>query len=75
MMPLRTTIAATAVVALGCGGAMAAPTTGHTITGNDGERIEYFTHGNPGNPALMISPAFTGSAKLYAQKFGAALPG
>lgn len=77
MNPLRAAIATTAVtvaVAAGCTGALAAPTTGHTITGNDGERIEYFTHGNPANPSLMISPAFTGSAKLYAQRFGAALP-
>ena len=77
MTHLRTAITATAAIgsiALG-GAAMASPTTGHTITGNDGERIEYFTHGNPGDPALMISPTFTGSAKLYAQKFGAALPG
>jgi len=71
--PLR--LAAAAVIAIACTGAVGAPTTEHTITGNDGERIEYFTYGNPRNPALMISPAFTGSAKLYAEKFGAALPG
>lgn len=53
MQPLRTTLAAMAVLAVGCAGATAAPATGHTITGNDGERIEYFTHGDPANPALM----------------------
>lgn len=63
-----------AAFAMGCSVATAGPVSVHAITGNDGQRIEYFTHGDPSNPAVMISPAFTGSARLYAQRFGAALP-
>ena len=40
---------------------------------SDGAVIEFYTHGNPKSPALIISPAFTGSAKLYAEKFGKVL--
>src|SRR5207237_8098078 len=44
------------------------------LTATDGATIEYFTCGDPSSPALMLSPAFTGSALLYVEKFGAALP-
>ena len=37
---------------------------------SDGAVIEFYTYGNPKSPPLIISPAFTGSAKLYAEKFG-----
>jgi hypothetical protein len=43
-------------------------------TATDGARIEYFTHGTPSAQTVVISPAFTGSAQLYAEKFGKALP-
>ena len=49
-------------------------TTEGFLTATDGATIQYFTHGDPAAPALTISPAFTGSAKLYAERFGAALP-
>ena len=48
--------------------------TKHQSLASDGAAIEFFTHGNPKSPPLIISPAFTGSAKLYAEKFGKALP-
>lgn len=41
---------------------------------SDGAVIEYFTHGKPSSGAVLISPAFTGDAKVYAEKFGDALP-
>lgn len=44
------------------------------LIATDGATIEYFTCGDPSSPALMLSPAFTGSAHLYVEKFGAALP-
>jgi len=40
---------------------------------SDGAVIEFYTYGNPKSPPLIISPAFTGSAKLYAEKFGKVL--
>jgi pimeloyl-ACP methyl ester carboxylesterase len=56
---------------------IAAMTTGTRhgkFIAGDGATIEYFTHGDPSSPALMLSPAFTGSALLYVEKFGKALP-
>jgi pimeloyl-ACP methyl ester carboxylesterase len=49
-------------------------TTRGSFTAGDGATVEYFTHGDPASPALTISPAFTGSAKLYVDRFGPALP-
>jgi non-heme chloroperoxidase len=46
----------------------------HFATATDGAPIEYFTHGNASAQPVVISPAFTGSARLYAEKFGQALP-
>ena len=46
----------------------------HFLTATDGAIIEYFTHGNASARPVIISPAFTGSAHLYAEKFGEALP-
>lgn len=40
----------------------------------DGAVIEYFTHGTPSAHAILISPAFTGDAEVYAERFGRALP-
>lgn len=68
-------IACITAFAMACTAAAAGQVSVHAMTGNDGQRIEYFTHGDPANPALMISPAFTGSARLYAERFGRALPG
>lgn len=44
------------------------------LLASDGSKVNFFTHGNPTSPAILIAPAFTGSAKLYAEKFGQALP-
>jgi non-heme chloroperoxidase len=55
--------------------ALATGSTAGQIMASDGAPIEYYTHGDPRSPALIISPAFTGSAKLYADSFGQALPG
>lgn len=49
-------------------------TSAHQTLASDGAPIYFFTHGNSQSPALIISPALTGSAKLYAEKFGQALP-
>lgn len=46
----------------------------HFVTATDGAPIEYFTYGNASAQPVVISPAFTGSARLYAEKFGQALP-
>lgn len=40
----------------------------------DGAVIEYFTHGTPSGSAILISPAFTGDAGVYAERLGEALP-
>ena len=45
-----------------------------SLTATDGMRVEYFTHGAPSSPALIISPALSGSALAYARDFGEALP-
>ena len=37
---------------------------------SDGARVQYFTCGDVDDPAILISPAFTGSAELYANEFG-----
>ena len=61
MRRLRTACgAALAAVVITCSAAAAAPTTGHWITGNDGERIEYFTHGDPANPSLILTESGIG---------------
>ena len=46
----------------------------HFATATDGAPIEYFTHGTPSAQTVIVSPAFTGSAQMYAEKFGKALP-
>ena len=46
-----------------------------SFTATDGATVEYFTHGDPAALAFLVSPAFTGSARLYAERFGHALPG
>ena len=46
----------------------------HFLTATDGAVIEYFTHGSASARPVIISPAFTGSARLYAERFGQALP-
>lgn len=57
------------------GGGMADNGVRHgTFRASDGAIIEYFTHGTPSAKAILISPAFTGDAELYAEKFGEALP-
>ncbi|MGI9187078.1 MAG: alpha/beta fold hydrolase [Gaiellales bacterium] len=54
--------------------ASAADTHMGTTIASDGARIQYFEHGPADAPALLVSPAFTGSARLYADRFGSALP-
>ncbi|MCY2978801.1 MAG: alpha/beta hydrolase [Planctomycetota bacterium] len=44
-----------------------------SFTASDGMRVEYFTHGSPNSPVLLISPALSGSAAAYAHDFGAGL--
>ena len=50
-----------------------------SFTATDGMRVEYFTHGSPSSPALVVSPAcqpaLSGSAEAYAHDFGVGLPG
>jgi non-heme chloroperoxidase len=48
------------------------PTKG-SFRASDGARVEYFELGNKDKPTVLISPAFTGSAELYVEKFGSAL--
>lgn len=45
-----------------------------TFRAGDGAVIEYFTHGTPSGSAILISPAFTGDAEVYAERFGEAMP-
>lgn len=71
---ITTALCAVAVVAPAAPAALGVGTTRGTITATDGEQIEFFTHGNPVSPSLIISPAFTGSAALYVNRFGTALP-
>lgn len=46
-----------------------------SFTASDGARVEYFSHGAADAPTLLFAPAFTASARLYADRFGAGLPG
>jgi pimeloyl-ACP methyl ester carboxylesterase len=70
---IRLLVAALIALALPAA-ALGGSTTRGVLTASDGQRIEYFVHGPARAPALLISPAFTGSARLYADRFGRALP-
>ncbi|MDP7070300.1 MAG: hypothetical protein QF561_03015 [Phycisphaerales bacterium] len=48
--------------------------TGGHFEAGDGARVQFFEHGPSQAPALLISPAFTGSARAYARLFGERLP-
>jgi pimeloyl-ACP methyl ester carboxylesterase len=55
--------------------ATAQASTRGSFTASDGARVEYFSHGPADAPTLLFAPAFTASARLYADRFGAGLPG
>lgn len=59
-----------------CGiGTAAEASTRGSFTATDGARVEFFAHGSADAPTLLFAPAFTASARLYADRFGAGLPG
>lgn len=60
---------------LGAAATASAATTRGAFTATDGARVEYFAHGAADAPTLLFAPAFTASARLYADRFGEALPG
>lgn len=42
---------------------------------SDGARVQFFEFGDPNDPTLIISPAYSGSAAVYAHRFGHRLAG
>ncbi len=67
-----------AVLATGVSGGVASAAidgvTGGHFTAGDGASVQFFEHGPADAPTLVISPAFTGSARSYARRFGERLP-